>query len=256
MTPIPYTRIAVTAAYSSFGPGRAAGIALYTARLDGASLQEAAIADAIAGGSSYAFGEADAIWGDSIPGIAAHGVIGGTSAELQGGNFLNGFAISAGTKCLTVAAIKMREAMLAQSDLNPENSSGTSAGFRGDGRKLGGVRCIVNVDCAKQYPSPLGGIQGGKGSLFQGTPLGFTYDPGSFADLFVEAYAGPHDFLNSPYWYNTSGNARNFNPQGSLYGEFLNGVGEVYSAGNILIATPFVAASVIPSSAYIPLLGK
>ena len=127
--------------------------------------------------------------------------------------------------------------MVAQS--TGQNATGNSVGFGGDGFKLGGGRCFASGVCDV---SPLGGIQGGRGSLF-----GFPYESGSFADHFVEAYAGPHDFLNSGYWYDGAGNAINHPGLANGFGEALNGL-------NVVIATPFVGASVLPSSAYYGLL--
>ena len=101
----PYTRMAVGAAYSAFGPWGSAGFALYSSRLDGASYKGAIIAAVVAGGTSYAFQGADSYFGDSAAGIVAHGAIGGTSAEMQGGSFVRGFAISAGAKTLSVSAL-------------------------------------------------------------------------------------------------------------------------------------------------------
>jgi filamentous hemagglutinin len=84
--------------------------------------------------------------------------------------------------------------------------------------------------------SLLGGQQGDTGSLF-----GVSYAAGSLRDYVVEAFAGRHDYLNSGYWYLENGNARN------LTG-FAAGFGEVLNAANVIVATPFVAASVIPQS--------
>lgn len=66
----------------------------------------------------------------------------------------------------------------------------------------------------------------------------------------VEAYAGPHDFLNAPYSYDANGY------QLRLSG-FAYGVGEAMSALNIAVATPIAAASVVgPSHTESMLFGK
>ena len=55
----------------------------------------------------------------------------------------------------------------------------------------------------------------------------------------VEAYAGPHDYLNSGFWYNSSGNIRQgISTAGRYFGESLNAV-------NVIVATPFAAASTV-----------
>jgi len=69
--------------------------------------------------------------------------------------------------------------------------------------------------------------------------FGIDYGPGSFLDGLVEAYSGPHDFLNSPFFYNDLGN--NAGRLGAL---------ELVNAANVLVATPFVGASVVPGYTY------
>lgn len=86
--------------------------------------------------------------------------------------------------------------------------------------------------------SQLGGQQGGDGSIF-----GFPYAAGSYADMTVEAWAGPHDFLNAGYWYNDAGNAINYHGVAAVFGEALN-------ISNVFVASPFVAASVTPNFGY------
>lgn len=159
--------------------------------------------------------------------VLAEASVSGAAAELQGGDFSQGFLVGGSLSSLTWASLEMREAMIEQSKLSLENSTGRSAGFRGDGFKLGGSR-------APSSGSFLGGRQGGAGSF-----LGIDYKPGSFLDAVVETYAGPHDFLNSPIFYNEAGN-------NAARWRIL----EAVNAGNIVLATPFAAASVVPSYAY------
>jgi len=81
--------------------------------------------------------------------------------------------------------------------------------------------------------SPLGGQQGGQGSVF-----GIAYQPGSLADRVVEAFSGPHDYLKSGFWYNSQGTIRqNISFVGGIFGEALN-------YANVLVASPFVIGSV------------
>lgn len=185
-------------------------------------------AGALTGGAMAGIGAA-AGGGYSTGRVLAEATVGGVSAEMQGGEFLNGFVTSGSLSSLTWAALEMREAMVRQSLLNTagRNASGLSAGFRGDGFKLGGCRWPCQW-------GPLGGIQGQAGRF-----LGVDYAPGSFLDGLVETFAGPHDFLNSPVLYDELGNSAN------RWSGF-----ELLNAANVLVASPFAAASVIPSYAY------
>ena len=167
--------------------------------------------------------------------VAANGIAGGINSEVHGGSFKDGFKLSVIITGLEVAALRAREIGIRQSLLNPSNASGKSGGFRGDGFKLGGGRVLEFIDGFLPAPnSPLGGPQGGQGRLkFFGD-----YQPGSFADQLVEAYAGPHDYLNSGYWYLPSGNVN-----GDIAG--LRGhIGMALNFTNVAVATPAVFASV------------
>ncbi len=163
---------------------------------------------------------------------------------LLGGDFGSGAAFSGGAATLTWASQAMRRSMIEQSLLGEtryqdppknqqgppapiSNASGRSFGFGLDLFKLGGSR-LPSTD------SPLGGQQGGAGRVFFAK-----YSAGSFLDALVETYSGPHDFLNSPIFYDSVGN----NASRSL-------VLEVINAANVLVATPFAGASVIPGYAY------
>jgi hypothetical protein len=125
----------------------------------------------------------------------------------------------------------MREAMVEQSKIDPRNAAGASDGFRGDHFKLGGCR----APCTS---SLLGGAQGGSGFFF-----GHAYAPGSFLDHLIETYAGPHDFLNAPLFYNSVGN-------NVVRTGVLSSIIEPVSFANVAVATPFAIASVIPPYAY------
>ncbi len=159
----------------------------------------------------------------------------GVSAAISGGDF--GRAVLASLKGLSLkyANYAARRAMVAQSLLNPDNADGTSAGFFSDGFKLGGRR----FDPYGQSSGVLGGFQAGQGSLF-----GVSYESGSFADYLVEAYAGPHDFLNSFYWYDSLGNIA----VGTNI--FARGIGELANYTNVAVVTPFAVGAMIPDYAY------
>jgi RHS repeat-associated protein len=166
-------------------------------------------------------------------------VIGGTVSELGGGKFANGAATTAFITGFTHIALEMRAEMIAQSKIETDgrNSNGKSAGFWGDCFKLGGGRFDALHRLAE---SLLGGRQSGPGKIFN-----IGYDPGSTLDRLVEAYAGPHDFLNSWYWYDARGNI-DVSVYSSVvsekFGSFLNAV-------DVVIATPLAITSMVPKFA-------
>ena len=167
--------------------------------------------------------------------VLANSAVSGVTALAAGNSFKN--AALAGLKggALRYAAVRMRQMMIAQSMLNPDNAGGMSVGFLDDQFKLGGTRNNV----LGSQDGILGGVQGGQGKLF-----GIAYAPGSWQDYLVEAFAGPHDFLNSWYWYDRIGNNKvGLPPLRRWVGEGLNGA-------NIILAAPFVAASVSPDYFY------
>ena len=185
----------------------------------------------------------------SVAGGAASGAtVGGLSAAFYGGDIgegvlegaWKGAAFSAVMATLSSSADYMRREMIEQSLLNPTgaNSGGNSVGFKGDGFKLGGGRWVEGLPARQQMPSVLGGIQGGQGWIGP-----WKYNPGSWCDYLVEAYAGPHDYFNSGYWYNAMGNVHN------LTG-FANFLGQAINYTNVLWVTPIVAASVVPGYSY------
>ncbi len=128
--------------------------------------------------------------------------------------------------------------MIANSGENPDNLKGQSAGLFGDGIKLAGGRFVEGVAEGLQNESWLGGRQGGEGKFF-----GVPYAPGSLLDLQMEAFAGPHDYLNSRYWYNANGNAINHQGVHAVYGEALNGI-------NVIGAAPFAIGPMLQGEAY------
>ena len=84
--------------------------------------------------------------------------------------------------------------------------------------------------------SPMGGWQGGAGMF-----AFFDYKPGSVFDRIAEAYAGPHDMLNSAIWYDTSGNIK-----AGVVGSWLGAIGDVTNYTNVVLATPFAMPVLIP----------
>lgn len=223
----------------------------YLSDIQGASLKEALEAGGRAGAAAYIM---HVVGGGNRGGNAYGGnwaetalIAGGAqgiSNEITGGSFSNGFKVGFGISALRSAALGMREKMVEQSMLDPENSRGSSVGFEGDGFKLGGGR--YNPGLEAQVASPLGGLQGDQGQLgVPFTELAVDYSRGSFADYLVEAYAGPHDWLNSGFWYDAAtGNIRQgISTAGIVFGEAMN-------LANVVVATPFVAGSVVRQGMY------
>ena len=162
-------------------------------------------------------------------------VVNGATAAAAGGSFRGAALSSLQWGGLRYAAATMRRAMVAQSLLNPANAGGLSEGVFGDRFKLGGARYDVHGG----GPSPFGGYQGGPAEV-----LGRAYAPGSLWDRVIEAYAGPHDYLNSFYWYDGAGNIK------SHLSLFQRRAGEALSGVNLFIATPFAAAALTPEHAH------
>ncbi|MBW7930881.1 MAG: hypothetical protein H3C57_06200, partial [Gammaproteobacteria bacterium] len=210
----------IPAAVASGAAGGAVAGIIATGNLRGAVA--GAITGGLMGGIGGQFGNAY-----STTRVLAESAVGGIGAELQGGHFSDGFLSSGAMSSLTWASLEMRRVMVEQSYLQEGNHGGESAGFRGDGFKLGGCR-------APCLSSPLGGVQNGPGKF-----ITIDYQPGSFLDHLVETYAGPHDFLNAPIFYDAVGN--NIGRPAFF---------EIFNATNVLLATPFAAASAVPGYAY------
>jgi hypothetical protein len=180
------------------------------------------------------------VWSLERVGVTTVG--GGAASEISGGSFERGAIISGAIAFATYGALKAREYEWDNSNRyvdpngNKPNASGQSVGFNDDGHKIGGGRFDPNLPANAQIPSPLGGIQGGKGQIF-----GFGYPPGSVQDRVVEAYAGVHDFANHAWWYDQSGNIKLISSMSSpmLY------AAKVMNWVDVALATPVVAASVV-----------
>ncbi len=205
---------------------------ILTGSLTGAA--RGAVAGAIFGGIGGAYGN---VW--NAQRVASNSLAGGVGSEINGGSFKDGFRISMVLSLMTYSATKMRQVMVAQSKLDPRNASGKSVGYKGDSFKLAGSRYNPQHGLG-QVRSPLGGIQGQQGRImFLGD-----YSPGSWQDYLGEAYAGPHDYLNSSYWYDAMGNIK------SDMSFIERGFGEMLNYSNVIVATPFVMASVTPAYLY------
>jgi RHS repeat-associated protein len=166
---------------------------------------------------------------NSLRGAAIGTFSAAISGQDPGYGALRGFATSAAIFNLSLANVGMRSAMITNSMVNPHNLGGPSAGLFGDGIELAGSRFVEGVAEGLQDPGWLGGHQGGKGRLGWGK-FSVEYAPGSLLDLQMEAFAGPHDFLNSWYWYNKDGNAINHQGLDYVSGEALNGINVIGAA--------------------------
>ncbi len=95
------------------------------------------------------------------------------------------------------------------------------------------------VEQHEEWRSPMGGHQGGEGKMvIAGKTL--EYEKGSFWDRLAESYAGTHDVLNSPVWYDNLGNGKNLN------GTMLGKIGDVANITNVGLATPFAMSVLLP----------
>lgn len=152
--------------------------------------------------------------------------------------FMSGL-MAVGLTLVTETALWMRSKMIEQSRLDPQNASGNSAGFKGDGFKLGGGR--YNPSNPGAAPSPLGGHQGGQGRIGF-SKLGFNYSAGNVWDRIVEMYAGPHDFLNSFAYDSVTGDIKSMCPLGSWFNAWF------VNPFNVALATPLAVPSALPQS--------
>lgn len=174
--------------------------------------------------------------------VVAEGVASGVNSRLSGGSFRDGFKLGIEMSSLAYLNAEARGPVKEQSRLNPGNSSGTSAGFLGDGFKAGGQRMIETIR-GVENPTiqtfwdkllDFGGIQGGQGSLF-----GSSYPPGSIQDRLVEAFSGPHDF-----WNNLWGSYTPLGNQSQFATSFMGGVVNV---AGVLVVAPIAVGGFIRS---------
>ena len=186
----PYVRIAGAAAASYWGgPWGAAGFAAYTTRLDGGSAGDAVKAGAITYATARAFEGVDAYTGDNdFAGIVGHGIVGGTSAELQGGKFQNGFITAASARTLRAGWEWARDYTNASAvDGGNQTNCGAILGICTDqGRqlKIDGKILSCESNCEYQFGSP--NLRGDH--FYNGTPI---------LDNFVVAFSKVHDWMVS-----------------------------------------------------------
>lgn len=205
------------------------GGALYTGDLRGGL--NGTFAGAVFGGIDFGY---SGQW--NLSRVAVQTLAGGAVAKIEGSDFQAGLKSAFVVSALNQAAYSMRKAMVTQSKLDPRNASGESAGIYDDHFKLAGTRFDPNYSDGRGLGF-FGGAQGEHGYVF-----GALYNPGSFADRALEAYAGPHDFLSSPF-YDASGNMLRL----STFGQALGGAASII---NLVLATPFVVPVVAPSLVY------
>jgi hypothetical protein len=164
--------------------------------------------------------------------VATQTAMGCIGAILTDGSCARGAGAALVLSGLSYANYQMRNEMIAQSRIDLRNDgTGLSNGMYGDGFKLGGGR-FDETD--PSGTSPLGGRQNGTGSI-----LGTSYTSGGLVDLTVEAFAGPHDYFNAPWYYDpTSGNIR------AGTDGFMREFATNYSS-SLLLAAPFAFAGIL-----------
>lgn len=233
--------------------GAAAGFA--AGGIMGGNLQSAvygAMSGGISGGISGTFGDTY-----NWKRVAADGVAGGIDARMRGGKFAEGFKFNATVSLLTYGAVKMRQAMVSYASQFPGQLR-DSVGARGAyGIGIAGELTVRDhweviaqpileaggtfEEARAAYrsrvrPGLLGGYQGGPGMLGS-----ITYGRGHFLDYVLEAYAGPHDWINSNFFYCGGGMSCSW---GSA-----RWAGELLSGANVIPATFLAAASAVPDHA-------
>lgn len=217
--------------------GAAAGFA--SGGIMGGNLNSAltgALSGALSGGVSEYFGSKY-----PIERVAANSVVGGITSRINGGSFADGFRSSLFNSLLTYANVAMREYQIELSNRDPElrsDGTGYSRGLFRDGFKLGGGRYDPANPLACSF---LGCQQKGPGSIF-----GHLYASGSFVDMVVESFAGPHDHANMSWFYNEQGFIRPLTTMQNFMGE---GLGNYTSS--LVFATPFALAAIREQTFYV-----
>ena len=174
------------------GPAGSAWYSAYTTHLNGGSFSNAAMAGGITLGTSLAFKGVDSLAGsDPVHGILGHGLVGGTSAELQGGKFVNGFAMAAGTRTLKIGWQAAK--VWTNTHTTPLNTTDCGMGPCTDGTKpiLGGklargnkiLEWIANFG---QGPEYIKGTSMRGNHFYSGVPL---------FDSLVQATSKVHDWI-------------------------------------------------------------
>jgi len=239
-------------------------IAGATAGFVGGAIMTGSFKGALAGAFSGAlFGGVAGYYGNNWNWgrVFAESMAGGISSELTGSKFIDGFKLTFAMSVLKYGAVKAREYELAHSRRTPHQVVEGAPGWAGRDGKLAGGRIDQNrwrnyfkrpfdpLDpdfdrMVQEYysnvrGSPLGGHQGGRGTLF-----GRAYSPDGVVARTVEAYAGVHDLLNHPFFYNADGTAgRGLGNVLGLLGRAIDGT---INALNVAVATPFVLVASVP----------
>jgi hypothetical protein len=219
------------------------------ASVHGASFSQAAKAGAIAYVTTYASNYLKTSYGNawSMERVLATSAVGGITAELKGGNFLDGFKTSFGFSLLTYGNYLMRQEMIEQSRLNEANANGKSRGFFNDFFKLGGARREYGPDGPLPCDAPLGGCQGAP-TLANGDVAArfgpISYQPGSILDTTIESFAGPHDFFR-----NLTGSYTDMGNSVSITSGFGRVMDNVMNFVDLAPAAPFAVAAFIQTQA-------
>ncbi|MEI7469404.1 MAG: RHS repeat-associated core domain-containing protein, partial [Chloroflexota bacterium] len=237
--------------------------------LFGQSLSKS-LRSAFAGGISGALtGGISKYYGSSYPfsRVIANSVSGGVSSVIQGGKFWDGFKFNFAISMLSYSNMMMRKWCVQQSKIDQRvrtqnelssdplsndpkiqlvdgkprtvnDGTGLSVGLFGSEEKIGGGRYLAG----SKEESLLGGMQNQPGKI-----MGMSYQKGSIVDYVVEAYAGPHDTFNSPWFYQFTGpyagSQRPDNPW------MVKTLGEIFNYSvNVTLATPFAAGALIDQS--------
>ncbi len=180
-------------------------------------------------------------------GALGGGISGGLNAAYYGGNVgegalsgaAHGAASAVAFDLLASTADYMRSEMIKQSKLDPRNVNLNWDGYF----KLDGGRYDPNPGYENSC-SPLGCQQSGPGSI---SLFGFRipYEPNSLLGRITRAFSGPHDYLNSTYWYDP---LNGFIKQGMSMNERI--VGEVFvNYPNVIFAAPFALAGAVRAPA-------
>jgi hypothetical protein len=242
--------ISGTAAIAGGAAGGAAagftGAALGGANLN-QSLQagvQGGFAGALSGGVGSSFGNSY-----SLTRVGAEAIAGGIGSRITGGKFSDGFRLAGAISGLTYLNYSMRQAMVDNASINPDNFSGESEGFFGDGKKLAGARREIDPSTGDYAVcvSLMGGCQGAPRIGTDDTRSSFfgrSYQPGSWMDRVNESFSGPHDWFRSATGsYNSQGNSIHF--KGTRLA-----VDSVMNYALVLPAAPMAVSALIPASAY------
>ena len=207
--------------------------------------------------------------------VVQHTLAGAISSGLHDGNLTKGFKTSLITSALTYIAALTRAYECANSSRVPRQL-GVSPGVLGTPGKIAGERINAQQFAAlNQNRSITESLHMGrfeddlnnyltrryKGvdsnpseqevfGLFQGDPgqlFGHTYPPGGFIDRVVESFAGIHDFLNHPWFYNPDGTSHYFL---NMNNALTNRLGTLINVANIAIALPVGLSALVPTYMY------